>query len=529
MSFSYISTLVTFPFITGVFILFFPISSHLSKRISLLVTVVCFYLSTLMWVLFDPSCDTFQFIETFSWYPSSNVAISFGIDGISLMFILLTAFLVPVCLLSSWDAVKKKNHFFASHHFFALFLIMESFIFIVFSSLDLIVFYSFFEAVLMPIFLIIGIWGSRERKIRAAYLFFMYTLFGSLLILLGILFIYLECGSTHYLLLVENTFSPEKQKYLWLAFFFSFAVKVPIFPVHLWLPEAHVEAPTAGSVLLAGVLLKLGTYGIIRYSLPLFPLASFYFRPFVFAIGSIAIIYTSLTAIRQSDIKRVIAYASVAHINITVLGLFSFNLVGFEGAIFQILSHGVVSGALFLCVGILYDRHHSRLIKYYGGLVHTMPLFVMFFLFFTIANIALPGTSSFVGEFLILFGTFFANSFAAFVAGLSMVLGSAYSLWLFNRLSYGNFKSQYVSVSFDITKREFFCFFPLIFLTFLGGIYPNIFLKSLHSCSFGLLCSFSLLYDFYLHQQHKNIDQKKYFHFSGMPKSRCFYPPVLFP
>ncbi|MAY74462.1 MAG: NADH-quinone oxidoreductase subunit M [Phycisphaerae bacterium] len=499
MPFSYISTLVTFPFITGVFILFFPITPLHSKRISLLVTIVCFYLSILIWVLFDYSNDTFQFVETFSWYPSSNVILSFGIDGISLMFILLTAFLMPICLLSSWSSIKKKNNFFAEHHFFALFLILESFIFVVFSSLDLIVFYSFFEAVLMPMFLIIGIWGSRERKIRAAYLFFIYTLFGSLLMLLGILFIYLECGSTHYIILVENSFSPEKQKYLWLAFFFSFAVKVPIFPVHLWLPEAHVEAPTAGSVLLAGILLKLGTYGIIRYSLPLFPLASVFFRPFVFALGSVAIIYTSITAIRQSDIKRVIAYASVAHINITVLGLFSFNLVGFEGAIFQMLSHGVVSGALFLCVGVLYDRHHSRLIKYYGGLVHTIPLFITLFLFFTIANIALPGTSSFVGEFLILFGTFYANSFTAFAAGSSIVLSSAYSLWLFNRLSYGNVKSQFINISFDITKREFYCFFPLVFLTLVGGIYPNIFLKSLHSCSAGLLCSFILSNDFNLY------------------------------
>lgn len=484
MSFLYISYLIGIPAFIGSFLLIFPLSNKVSKQLALGASLISFYISILMWVFFDNNNGAFQFVETYNWFSSSNLAITFGVDGISLFFILLTAFLIPICLLSSWSSVKTKNHLFTDRHYFALFLLIESMIFIVFTSLDLIVFYTFFEAVLMPMFFIIGVWGSRERKIRASYLFFMYTLFGSLFMLLAIVFIYIECGSTHYLILLETSFSPERQKILWLAFFFSFAVKVPMLPVHLWLPEAHVEAPTAGSVLLAGVLLKLGTYGIIRYSLPLFPLASFYFRPFVFTLASLAVVYSSITAIRQSDIKRVIAYASVAHINITVIGLFSFNLVGVEGAIFQMLSHGVVSGALFLCVGVLYDRHHSRLIKYYGGLVHTMPLFVILFLVFTIANIALPGTSSFVGEFLILFGTFYANSFVAFVAATSMILGSAYSLWLFNRLCYGNLKLQYIQVSFDITKQEFWVFMPLLFLTIFGGIFPGIFLDPLHtSCS----------------------------------------------
>jgi len=355
---------------------------------------------------------------------------------------------------------------------------------VVFTVLDLIVFYIFFESVLIPMFLIIGIWGSRERRVRAAYFFFLYTLLGSVLMLLALLLIYFQMGTTDYEVLLSNPLEEKKQYLLWLAFFASFAVKVPMIPVHIWLPEAHVEAPTAGSVILAGILLKLGTYGLIRFSLPLFPVASIYFTPLVYAMAIVAVIYTSLTAIRQSDMKRIIAYASVAHMNLTLVGLFSLTAAGVEGSILQMLSHGLVSGALFLCVGVLYDRHHSRMVKYYSGMAHTMPLYVTIFLFFTMANIALPGTSSFVGEFMILLGTFQTNTFAAFFSATGMVLGGAYSLWLFNRVAYGNLKSQYIGFSKDLSRREFMTFLPLVVLTLIMGIYPEIFLDPLHvSCA----------------------------------------------
>jgi proton-translocating NADH-quinone oxidoreductase chain M len=329
-------------------------------------------------------------------------------------------------------------------------------------------------------FLIIGIWGSRERKIRASYFFFLYTLLGSVLMLLSILYIYYQAGTTDYEVLLTFSFSPLEQKILWFAFFASFATKVPMVPVHLWLPEAHVEAPTAGSVILAGVLLKLGTYGFIRFSFPLFPEACFYFTPFVYALSIVGIIYTSFTAIRQSDFKRIIAYTSVAHMNLVMIGLFSFNVIGLEGAILQSLSHGFVASALFLIIGVVYDRHHTRMVKYYGGLVHSMPLYVLIFLFFTMANIGLPGTSSFVGEFLILTGSFKANTTVTFLGATGMIIGGCYSLWLFNRVAYGNLKTQYIKSYLDINKREFLIFFPLILGTLIMGIYPKIFLDSIH-------------------------------------------------
>jgi len=410
---SLIFNIIFFPILGSLFIFFWPsLSIKQVKELSLIFSIITFLLSILIWIFFDNSCSKFQFIDTFFWVNSFNIYFSLGIDGVSLFFVLLTTFLTPICLLSSWT-IPCKN-LLDSRYFFGAFLILESFVLIVFCSLDLLLFYTFFESVLIPIFFIIGIWGSRRRKIRASYLFFLYTLFGSLFMLLGIILIFFEIGTTDYLVILNNDFSLSRQKILWLVFFFSFAVKVPIVPVHLWLPEAHVEAPTAGSVILAGILLKLGTYGFIRFSLSLFPIAAFFFRPLIFVLSVIAVIYTSLTAIRQTDMKRVIAYASVAHINITLLGVFSFNIYGLEGSIVQIISHGLVSGALFLCVGVLYERHHSRLISYYSGLTHTMPFFVIFFLFFTISNIALPGSSSFIGEFLILVGIFESNKTAAF-------------------------------------------------------------------------------------------------------------------
>lgn len=475
---------VFLPFFGGIslFLLSLCFSKGVQKSFSrfygLFITLITFFLSLFLWVGFDLSSAKFQFVQKFVWISSSNFFITFGIDGISLFFVLLTTFLMPVCLLASWNLPSKNLR-----NFFVAFLFMESFILIVFTVLDLLVFYVFFESVLIPMFLVIGVWGSRERKVRAAYFFFLYTLLGSVFMLLSLLMLYFETGSMDYQVLVHQVIPSNKQYLLWLGFFVSFAVKVPMVPGHIWLPEAHVEAPTAGSMILAGILLKLGTYGLVRFSLPLFPCASIYFTPLVYTLAAVGIVYTSFTAIRQSDMKRIIAYASVAHMNLTVVGLFSFSSLGIEGSILQMISHGLVSVALFLCIGVLYDRHHSRLVKYYSGLAHTMPLYATVFLFFTMANIGLPGTSSFVGEFMILLGIFQTNTFITAISGTTMVLGGAYSLWLYNRIIYGNIKGQFIGFSLDLNKREFFIFFPLICLTVVMGVCPNIFLDCMHiSC-----------------------------------------------
>jgi len=404
-----------------------------------------------------------------------NLNFVLGVDGISLFFILLTTLLIPLCLLISWKSVNINLK-----EFFLSFILLESFLIGVFCILDLLLFYIFFESVLIPMFIIVGIWGSRERKIRAAFFFFLYTLLGSVLMLLGILYIYYQTGTTDYETLLTLQFSDTEQKFLWFSFFASFATKIPMVPVHLWLPEAHVEAPTAGSVILAGILLKLGTYGFIRFSFPLFPKACFYFVPFVYTLAVIGVIYTSFTAMRQSDFKRIIAYTSVAHMNLVMIGLFSFNVIGLEGSIVQSLSHGFVASALFILIGVVYERHHTRMIKYFGGLVHLMPLYTSIFLFFTLANIGFPGTGSFLGEFLILTGSFKVNTCITFLGATSMILGGCYSLWLFNRISYGNLKTQYLKKHSDISKREFFIFLPLIIGTFVLGLYPIFFLKSIH-------------------------------------------------
>lgn len=471
-----LSYVFVLPLIGALILSFVPAQNKsLLKAVALNCSCLTFVLSLFLWVFFNKSIGTFQFVEKFFWIPILNINFPIGIDGISLFFILLTTLLIPICLLASWDSIQ-----FDLKKYLISFLVMEFFLIGVFCVLDLFLFYIFFESVLIPMFLIIGIWGSRERKIRASYFFFLYTLLGSVLMLLSILYIYYQVGTTDYEVLLTFSFSPLEQKILWFAFFASFATKVPMVPVHLWLPEAHVEAPTAGSVILAGVLLKLGTYGFIRFSFPLFPEACFYFTPFVYALSIVGIIYTSFTAIRQSDFKRIIAYTSVAHMNLVMIGLFSFNVIGLEGAILQSLSHGFVASALFLIIGVVYDRHHTRMVKYYGGLVHTMPLYILIFLFFTMANIGLPGTSSFVGEFLILTGSFNANTTVTVLGATGMIIGGCYSLWLFNRVAYGNLKTQYIKSYLDINKREFLIFFPLILGTFIMGIYPKIFLDSIH-------------------------------------------------
>ena len=472
-----LSSIILIPLLGAIIILFIDNSDVVKiKNVALTSSMFAFFLSTFLWVFFDRSTSKFQFMEEFLWIPSSNINFYLGVDGISLFFVILTTLLVPLCILASWESIKiyVKEYMIA-------FLLMETLLLIVFTILDIVLFYIFFESVLIPMFLIVGIWGSRERKVRAAYMLFLYTLVGSVLMLLAILLMYAIAGTTDYQILLTVDFDPTLQKIMWLAFFASFATKVPMVPVHIWLPEAHVEAPTAGSVILAGVLLKLGSYGLLRFSMPLFPVGTIFFTPLVYTMAAIAVIYTSLTAIRQSDMKRIIAYASVAHMNVIIVGMFALNAQGIEGAIIQQLSHGLVSSALFLGVGVLYDRHHSRFVKYYGGMAHVMPIFVTIFMFFTMANIALPGTSSFVGEFLILVGAFQANTMITMLAATGMVLGGAYSLWLYNRVAFGNLKIQSIHEFSDVNRREFFVQLPLILGTLLMGIYPEIFLDPMHA------------------------------------------------
>jgi proton-translocating NADH-quinone oxidoreductase chain M len=480
--------LIVLPIIGAVSLTFIPSwDVQLMRTLALIFSFLTFILSLFLWVGFNKSTSKFQFVTEILWIPNLNINLTLGIDGISLFLILLTTLLIPLCLLASWVGIKAH-----AKEYLIDFLIMESFLIGVFSVLDLLIFYILFESVLIPMFLIIGIWGSRERKIRASYFFFLYTLLGSVLMLLGIFYIYFVAGTTDYETLLTISLTSIEQKFLWLMFFASFATKVPMLPMHIWLPEAHVEAPTAGSVILAGVLLKLGTYGFIRFSFPLFPEASLYFTPLVYSMAAMAVVYTSLTAIRQTDLKRIIAYTSVAHMNLVMIGLFSFNVIGLEGAMLQSLSHGFVASALFLVIGVVYDRHHSRMVKYYGGLAHTMPLFTIIFLVFTMANIALPGTSSFVGELLILVGAYECNTTITFIGATGMVLGGGYSLWLFNRIVYGNLKTQYLRQFCDIEKREFFVFLPLIVGTLFMGLYPETFLDIMHMSITNLIIQIGL-------------------------------------
>lgn len=483
--------IILLPLVGAFFLLFFPNWSFNSiKTFTLNISCFNFLISILLWIEFDNSTAKFQYIKTLNLFSFSSIESSysslnviFGIDGISLFFIILTTFLIPICILAGWSSITSyiKEYCIA-------FLILESLMIGVFSVLDLLLFYIFFESVLIPMFIIIGVWGSRERKIRAAYQFFLYTLLGSVLMLLAILLILYQTGTTDLQILYTTDFSETRQCLLWLAFFASFAVKVPMVPVHIWLPEAHVEAPTAGSVILAGILLKLGTYGFLRFSIPMYPYATLYFTPLIYTMSLIAIIYTSLTTLRQVDLKKIIAYSSVAHMNFVTIGLFSLNSQGIEGSLLLMLSHGLVSPALFLCVGILYDRHKTRLLRYYSGCGRTMPFFAIFFLFFTMANISLPGTSSFIGEFLVLVGVFQNNTFVAVIASTGMVLGAAYALWLCNRLIYGITKDFYILSFSDLSRREFFILLPFVFSILWIGIIPECFLDVLH-CSISNIIS----------------------------------------
>tara|TARA_B110000967_G_C18866283_1_gene552867 strand:+ start:519 stop:1973 length:1455 start_codon:yes stop_codon:yes gene_type:complete len=479
--------------LTSIFILLFfglitlflipSIYLQATKVFSLFLSSVVLFLSSILLIQFDCNSYYFSNVVTYSLSSSlTNFTFSFGLDGISLFFFILTSLLIFLCVLFIWNDIRFKEY--------ALnLLLIELLLLLVFSVLDIFLFYVFFEAILIPMFVLIGIWGSRERKIRAVYLLFFYTLFGSLLMLIGLLYIYSITGSLNLEYLLAWPFTFEEQCWLWLAFFLSFASKIPMFPFHIWLPEAHVEAPTVGSVLLAGILLKLGVYGFLRFSLSLFPEASLYFSPFVYLLSVLGVIYASLSAIRQTDLKRIIAYSSVAHMNLVTLGIFSFNTIGIEGSILQSISHGFVSGAMFLLIGILYDRYHSRFLYYYGGLVHMMPVYSVFLLIFTMANIALPGTSSFVGEFLLLVGIYKTNIVSCIIGALGVILCGAYSLWLYNRIIFGNLKITSITMFKDIDYREFMILLPLLILVLFMGIYPSFFSDYIHLS----VCNLSLV------------------------------------
>nr|QPK67104.1 NADH dehydrogenase subunit 4 [Erodium trifolium] len=472
-----LSGLIMCPVLGSIILLFIPNSRiRLIRFIGLSASLITFLYSLVLWIQFDPSTAKFQFVESFRWLPYENIHFSLGLDGISLFFVILTTFLIPICILVGWSGMR---HF--GKEYIIAFLICEFLMIAVFCMLDLLLFYVFFESVLIPMFIIIGVWGSRQRKIKAAYQFFLYTLLGSVFMLLAILFILLQTGTTDLQILLTTEFSERRQIFLWIAFFASFAVKVPMVPVHIWLPEAHVEAPTAGSVILAGILLKLGTYGFLRFSIPMFPEATLFFTPFIYTLSAIAIIYTSLTTLRQVDLKKIIAYSSVAHMNLVTIGMFSLNIQGIGGSILLMLSHGLVSSALFLCVGVLYDRHKTRLVRYYGGLVSTMPNFSVIFFFFTLANMSLPGTSSFIGEILILVGAFQRNSLVATLAAVGMILGAAYSLWLYNRVVSGNLKPDFLHKFSDLNGREVFIFLPFIVGVVRMGVHPKVFPDCMHT------------------------------------------------
>lgn len=464
------------PLIGAFLILFIPRREEtLLKYVALNASCLSFSFSLIILGFFKKSTSSFQFVVNIWWIPFQNLYVSFGVDGISLFFILLTTFLIPICLLASWNSVDLNLK-----EFLISFLILDFFLVASFSVLDLFVFYALFESTLIPMFLIIGVWGSRERKILAAYYFFMYTFASSVLMLLTILYLFKKVGSTNYEIITLPILKPKVQKFIFLSFFLAFGTKVPMIPMHLWLPEAHVEAPTAGSVFLAGVLLKLGIYGFIRFTLPIVPLGCFFFTPLVYAISLVSIIYASFTAIRQTDFKRIIAYTSIAHMNLVVIGVFSLNTVGIEGSILQCISHGFVASGLFLIISVVYDRYRTRIVHYYSGLALVMPIYSTIFLFFTLANMGFPGTSSFVGEFLILAGSFKVNTVVTFLGTTSVVMSGLYSLWLYNRICYGNLNINFTNKFLDLNKRELVIFIPLICGTFILGICPNIILDYTH-------------------------------------------------
>ena len=478
-NFPWLSVVTFAPMIGVLFILLIKGSPELVARntraVALWTALITFAVSVGLWINFDKTTVGFQFEEHVIWMQSLGLAYHLGVDGISLFFIILSTLLTVLCIAASWITITDRIK-----EYMIAFLVLETMMIGMFLSLDLILFYVFFEGVLIPMFLIIGVWGGPRRN-YAAFKFFLYTLAGSVLMLLAILAMIFESGTADISKLLYYDFPVSLQPWLWLAFFASFAVKVPMWPVHTWLPDAHVEAPTAGSVILAGVLLKFGGYGFLRFSLPMFPIASADFTPFIFSLSIIAIIYTSLVALAQEDMKKLIAYSSVAHMGFVTMGTFAANQQGIEGAIIQMLSHGVVSAALFLIVGVVYDRIHSREIAAYGGLVRRMPFYAVIFMIFLLASVGLPGTSGFVGEFLILIGTFKVSSWVALLGTTGVILGAAYMLYLYRRVIFGELTKENLKKITDVTPREIAVFAPLILIVFFMGLYPIPFLDVMHT------------------------------------------------
>ena len=476
MNFPILSSITFLPLIGAFFIFLTRSDKNKSDKnsiyLSLFTSFTNFFLALFLWYSFDPTTYDFQFVEENTWI-SGFIKFKFGIDGISILFILLTAFITPICIISCINSIKSRLK-----EFLIAILVLETFMIGVFCSLDLVIFYLFFEGGLIPMFLIIGIWGG-ARKVYSAFKFFLFTLLGSVLMLVAIIAIYWITGTTDVVDIYEIKIPKEFQYLLWLAFFSSFAVKLPMWPVHTWLPDAHVEAPTAGSVILAAILLKMGGYGFLRFSLGMFPLASEYFVPLIFALSVIAIIYTSLVALMQDDMKKLIAYSSVAHMGFVTMGIFTFNKQGIEGSMIQMLSHGLISAALFLCVGVLYDRTHSRLIKSYGGLVHVLPKYSFVFMIFALGTLGLPGTSGFVGEFLVLVGTFKVNYLVAIIGSLGVILSAAYMLWLYKRVIFGKLEKVELKKIKDINLSESGILFVLAALVIFFGFYPDPFLETM--------------------------------------------------
>ncbi|MEQ9350719.1 MAG: NADH-quinone oxidoreductase subunit M, partial [Alphaproteobacteria bacterium] len=456
---------------------------------ALWASLATFLLSLLLWLGFDPGTSDFQFVEDHAWIAPLDIGYRVGVDGISLLFVLLSTLLTPLCILASWRSIRDRVK-----EYMIAFLVLETMMVGMFSALDIIVFYVFFEGVLIPMFIIIGVWGG-PRRVYAAFKFFLYTLAGSVLMLLALLALWVAAGSGDIRVLLDHGLPVAWQYWLWVAFFASFAVKIPMWPVHTWLPDAHVEAPTAGSVILAGVLLKMGGYGFLRFSLPMMPVASDMFAPMVFGLSVIAIIYTSLVALVQTDMKKLIAYSSVAHMGFVTIGIFTATIQGVEGAIIQMLSHGVVSAALFLIVGVVYDRMHSRDIARYGGLVHRMPAYAVVFLVFTLAAVGLPGTSGFVGEFLVIVAAFQVNTWVALLATTGIILGAAYMLWLYRRVVFGLITRDDLKDIMDLDRREMAVFAPLIVVVFWMGLWPEPFFDTIRVSVDHLVANYQLALD----------------------------------
>lgn len=436
-----------------------------ARWIALWTTLVTFAVSLLIWINFDTNTAGFQFVEEHAWL--GPLKYKMGVDGISMLFVILTTFLMPLCILASWVSVQDRVK-----EYMIAFLVLETLMLGVFCALDMVLFYLFFEGGLIPMFIIIGVWGGK-RRVYASFKFFLYTLLGSVLMLLAMMAMYWHAGTTDIPTLLQTKFPPDMQWWLWIAFFASFAVKMPMWPVHTWLPDAHVEAPTAGSVILVSILLKMGGYGFLRFSLPMFPNASADLAPLVFTLSIVAIIYTSLVALVQEDIKKLIAYSSVAHMGFVTMGIFTATQQGVDGAIFQMLSHGIISSALFLCVGVIYDRTHTREIAAYGGLVERMPKYAVAFMVFTMANVGLPGTSGFIGEFLTLLAAFKANTWVAILATTGIILSAAYALYLYRRVIFGALEKANLKSLLDLSPREIAILAPLVILTIFYGVYPS--------------------------------------------------------